>query len=168
MSTFLYGRLTRRRIETPGNDLLVIGPANDTDKPTVTPWQDALAALVPAEVLALHGVIMSFGTSTTGSGQDAVTKITYPSQMVWAYCGLLVLVVILYFVGAKSVRTLAGWLRAAVAAAAFVAWTMIQPSTAFDAFGLDLTTFARVVIALFAAVLLGLAARGLALLAAKA
>lgn len=85
--------------------------------------------------------------------------------MAWVYVAMLVLAVVLYFVGdksKKSIRSWQGWLRGLVAAGAFVAWTMIQPSTAFDAFGFDLTKFLRIMIAIFAAVLLGLLVNWLA------
>lgn len=52
--------------------------------------------------------------------------------------------------------------RVLIPPAAFIAWTMLQPATAFDAVMPDLSKAARTIIALFAAVLLGLAAAALA------
>lgn len=155
MSTYLYGLITRRRDATPVGDGPIEGMQDDVSaQEPVSHWQDALAALVPAEVLVLHGVAMSFGTTTKGEGQDSVTTITYPDQMIAVYAAMLVLALGLYFLAAKSIATWEGWLRGLCAAGAFVAWTMIQPSTAFDAFGFQLTTFARIMIAIFAAILL--------------
>ena len=89
MSSYLYGTLTRRRLATPGGARLGFGAASgdqdlvkapSSQDDTVRHWQDGLAALVPAEVLALHGVAMSYGAATTGKGGDATTSITYPAR----------------------------------------------------------------------------------------
>jgi len=173
MSALVYGNLTRRRLDTPQGDELVFAEADEGTKNAsgavspVKPWIDALTALVPAEALAIHGVAMSFGTTTTGSGGSAVTKITYPDQMVAVYVALLVLTMVLVFTGAKTAKGLTIWLSAFVAAAAFVAWTMIQPSTAFDAFPFNLTGFGRTMIAVFLAVALGLISAALSRKATK-
>lgn len=163
MSSYLYGTLTRRRLVTPsgarlgfgaasGNQALVKAPNSQDD--TVRHWQDALAALVPAEVLALHGVAMSYGAATTGKGGHMTTQITYPGQMEIVYLAMLVLAVGLYLAGSKHLHTWEDFLRAAIPAVAFVAWTMIQPGTAFDAFPFGLTSFARIMIGVFLAIVL--------------
>lgn len=163
MSSYLYGALTRRRLTTPEDGRLGFGTASEvrgtakapsSQNDTVRHWQDALAALVPAEVLVLHGVAMSYGTTTTGKGGHTVTHITYPGQMEIVYVGMLVLAVTLYLMGAKHLRTWEDGVRAVVPALAFVAWTMIQPGTAFDAFPFDLTTFGRIMIGVFLAIAL--------------
>lgn len=163
MSSYLYGALTKRRIDTPTGARLGFGAASDhtelvksptTQNDTVRHWQDAVAALVPAEVLALHGVAMSYGTTTTGQGGHTITSITYPGQMEIVYLGMLVLAVALYIVGSKRLHTWEDAVRASIPALAFVAWTMIQPSTAFDAFPFDLTSFARIMIGIFLAIVL--------------
>jgi hypothetical protein len=97
---------------------------------------------------------MSYGTTTAGSGGDAVTTITYPGQMRVVYIAMLVLSAGLYLIGANELKSWENWLRAAVPPVAFVAWTMIQPSTAFDAFPFGLTGFARVMTAVFLAIIL--------------
>ena len=167
MSSFLYGTLTQRRVQTPPQSELVFqaapadAGAGTPREPTkgsptgkVSHWQDVAMALVPAEVLALHGIAMSYGTTTTGSGEDAVTRITYPGQMMAVYIAMMVLAAALYLLGAKTVRGWRTWARAAVPVAAFVIWTMIQPSTAFDAFPFGFTSFARTMIAVFGAIVL--------------
>lgn len=166
MSSLVYGSLSAKRVSTkPGVNLRYIlkdddggAPANTT---AVTKWQDVLAGLVPAEVLALHAVAMSLGTKTTGSGDTAKTVITQPDAMIAVYIGMLVLSFALYLVGAKSygAQDLA---RALVPPLAFVCWTMIQPSTAFDAFPVEMTTFVRVMIATFGAIVLSVAVKLLA------
>jgi hypothetical protein len=163
MSSYLYGALTKRRLDTPTGARLGFGASSDDQslaKPpdgqddSVRHWQDAVAALVPAEVLVLHGVAMSYGTTTTGRHGHTVTRITYPGQMEIVYVGMLVLAVALYVVGSKRLRSWEDALRAVIPALAFIAWTMIQPSTAFDAFPFDLTSFARIMIGVFLAILL--------------
>jgi hypothetical protein len=171
MSSYLYGTLTKRRLDSSPDAELVFaevpvaakvgGPVTaapaavpDPVKDKVRHWQDAVAALVPAEVLALHGVAMSYGTTTTGTGDTALTRITYPGQMMVVYVAMVLLAAGLYFLGAKSFKPI-DWARAAIPAAAFVIWTMIQPSTAFDAFPFGLNSFARIMIAVFGAILLG-------------
>jgi hypothetical protein len=175
MSSYLYGALSRRRHESPSNAELVFAnvapvpataaraqpqpPVQVTSEPDpvkdkVRYWLDAVAALVPAEVLALHGVAMSYGTTTTGTGENAVTRITHPTEMMVVYVGMMVVAAGLYLLGAKSLKGLLTWARAVIAVAAFVVWTMIQPSTAFDAFPFGLSAFGRIMIAVFGAIVL--------------
>jgi hypothetical protein len=172
MSSLLYGALTQRRVQTPPESQLVFqslpagaettAPGQPAAPPATGPligkvshWQDVAAALVPAEVLALHGIAMSYGTTTTGSGENAVTRITYPGQMMVVYIAMMLLAAGLYLLGAKSFRGWRTWVRAAIPVAAFIIWTMIQPSTAFDAFPFGFTSFARTMIAVFGAIVLG-------------
>jgi hypothetical protein len=165
MSSYLYGALTKRRLDTPvAADLVFseLAPAGQPDlaaqpdpvKDKVRHWLDALAALVPAEVLALHAVAMSYGTTTDDSGEDVVTSITEPTAMMVVYVGLLVLAAGLYVLGVWPIKGRLNWARAAIPVAAFVVWTMLQPSTAFDAFPFGLSTFVRVMIAAFSAIAL--------------
>jgi hypothetical protein len=124
-------------------------------------WQDVLVALVPAEVLALHALAMTYGTTTTQEGEEAVTVLTDPTEMSWVFAAMAVLAMVLYLVGVKRF----GWTdvaRGLIASAAFVLWTMVQPSTAFDALGLELSGFVRIMIAVFGAVILGILVNALA------
>jgi hypothetical protein len=167
VSSYLYGTLTRRRLNTSEQADLVFseleqagpqaapaGPPPDPVRDKVRHWLDALAALVPAEVLALHAVAMSYGTETQGSGDNAVTRITEPAAMMVVYAGLLVLAAGLYVLGVWPIKGKLNLARAAIPVAAFVVWTMLQPSTAFDAFPFGLSTFVRVMIAAFSAIAL--------------
>jgi hypothetical protein len=118
-------------------------------------------ALVPAEVLALHALAMTYGTTTTQEGEEAVTVLTDPTGMRWAFVAMAVLAMVLYLVGVKRFA----WTDAArglIASAAFVLWTMIQPSTAFDALGFEISGFVRIMIAVFGAVVLGILVNALA------
>jgi hypothetical protein len=164
MSSYMYGTLTGQRLKTPSESVLVFDsvPAGEgatttqpaAPKDTVRHWLDVVTALVPAEVLALHGVAMSYGTTTTGTGEDAVIRITYPGEMRVVYVAMMILAAGIYLLGVKNVRRWDTWVRAAIPIAAFVIWTMIQPSTAFDAFPFGLTAFARTMLAVFGAIVL--------------
>jgi hypothetical protein len=124
---------------------------------------DAFAALVPAEVLTLHALILPVTTRTV----NAATEITHPGTLSWAFLGLLLLSVVLYV----APRLVAGkwdrldYLRTAIPPLAFVGWTMLQRATAFDAVFPNLAEAPRTVGALFLGVVLGLVAAALAYIA---
>jgi hypothetical protein len=122
---------------------------------------DALAALVPAEVLAAHATILTFTTNT----EDTVVTLTDKPALSIAFYGLIVLSMILYVVGRliKSSWDAWDWLRVLIAPLAFVGWTMLQKATAFDAVApAALTSGTRNVIAILGGIVLGVIAAGLA------
>jgi hypothetical protein len=129
--------------------------------PGVNSYVDALAALVPAEVLTVHALILTV-TTETSTDAGTTTTITAPDELRVAFYGLLVLSVILYLVPKLRSWDRLDYARALIPPAAFVAWTMLQRATAFDAVMPSLSDAFRTIIALFAAVLLGLAAASLA------
>lgn len=154
MSTFSYAALTTRREEgSPGTTTKNAPPGINTSL-------DALAALVPAEVLALHAVILSATTKTT----DGKTEITAQGTLFWAFVGLVLLSIALYV----GYRRLAkkwdkwDWIRMLIPPLAFVGWTMLQRATAFDAVVPDLADAPRTVVALFLGVILAVVAAALA------
>ena len=155
MSTLAYSAMTTRRDEANP------GTSTTNSPPGVSTFVDALAALVPAEVLSLHAIIISVTTTTT----DGATRISAPDTLFWAFFGLILLSMVLY----AGPRLMAGkwdnkwdYLRITIPPLAFVGWTMLQRTTAFDALFPNITEAPRTVIALFLAVLLGLAAAALA------
>ena len=155
MSTLAYAALTTRRELAPPGTSTTVSPGLQT-------YVDALAALIPAEVLTLHGVILSF---TTKSGIDSagtpVTSVIEQPTLFWSFFGL-VLLAIIFYVGPRWGRyDKWDFARAAIPPLAFVAWTMILRATAFDAVYPTLGQAPRTAIALFIAVLLGLVAAGL-------
>jgi hypothetical protein len=156
MSTLLYGALTTRRLRA------VPGTSEDVAPPGLGTYVDAVAALVPAEVLALHGLILSVTTSTVDRDGFPQVTITQPGTLRWAFGGLLLLSVALYLVPRFRTRDKLDIGRALIPPIAFVAWTMLQRATAFDAVWPSLGDAPRTVIALFAAAILGLVAAGLA------
>lgn len=154
MSTVAYAALTTvREAADPKTK------TRDT-APSVNTYVDAIAALVPAEVLALHAVIVSATTETV----DGVTEITSRPTLYWAFFGLLVLSIGLY-VGYRLMAKKWDKLdlaRMFIPPLAFVGWTMLQRATAFDAVFPDMADAPRTVVALFLAVILGVLAAALA------
>ncbi len=168
MSTIIYSSLSSQREKAPPP-----GAAGLKSQPGVSNYLDMVAALVPAEVLSLHAVIISFTTeqleSESGAGADvsAATIITDPGVLKASFLGLVVLSVVLYLMPrlTSKVKTPLNLLdigRSFIPPFAFVAWTMLQPITAFDAVFPDAVGAGRTVGALFLAVALGIAAGALA------
>lgn len=152
MSTLAYAALTTKREEAPP------GTSKSSSAPGVGNYVDALAAIVPTEVLTLHALILS-ATTTISQG---TTQITDKGALAFAFWGLLVLSVIFY-VGPRGTKLdKLDSLRALIPPLSFVAWTMLQRATAFDAVAPSLSASMRTVIGLFLAALVGSVAAGLA------
>jgi hypothetical protein len=94
----------------------------------VNTYVDALAALVPAEVLAIHSVIISLATTTT----DGVTKVTAGPQLAFWFVFLTVIAMVLYLAGLQKRPRGWDWVRMLIPGIAFIGWTLLQPTTAFD------------------------------------
>ncbi len=156
MSTLAYAALTTKR------DLAEPGTSREDAPPGVGTWVDALAALVPAEVLALHAVIISM-TTPSENGQDV------RGALVVAFVGLSVLSAALYVVPRLRQGTWDSldYVRVFIPPLAFVGWTMLQRATAFDAVWPQLPQATRMVAALLLAAVLSLVAVGLGLKADK-
>jgi hypothetical protein len=148
MSSLLYGTLTRTREAEPSGTTMSQRP------PGVNTYVDALAALVPAEVLAVHALVISWATKTEG----ATTTIVAPQQLAFWFWFLIVLAPVLYVAGLRAIPR--GWnvIRMLIPGGAFLGWTMLQPTTAFDAVGGDLSSDWRWTAGLALAVVLGLLA----------
>jgi hypothetical protein len=86
MSTLLYSALTNKRLAA----------AKDTStqdgQPGISTYVDAMAALVPAEVLTAHAVIIGYATTTSknAAGQQS-TVITDPGSLQIAFFSLIAL-----------------------------------------------------------------------------
>ena len=79
MSTLLYGAMQRKRKDaTPGT-------SKSGQPPGVNTYLDALAALVPAEMLALHTFLLGLFTKTSETGEGTVTVITDQSALMWTF-----------------------------------------------------------------------------------
>ena len=160
MSTLAYAALTTKRDEATPNT------SASTGAPGVRTYVDALAALVPTEVLTLHALMLT--SATVVKDTQTTIKDVAVGPFFWAFLGLLLLSVALYAVPRLLDKKWDGldWIRAAIPPAAFLAWTMLQRATAFDAavkyLNLPVEDVGRTYIGLFLAVLLGLAASALA------
>jgi cadmium resistance protein CadD (predicted permease) len=150
MSSAAYGILTNER------DDAAAGTSETTQPPGVKTFVDAVAALVPSEVLALHAVIISYTNETKGD----TTRIIDAGTLYWSFFGLLLVSMAAYFVPRFIARKWDRWdfLRIFIPPGAFIGWTMLQPLTAFDAVFPNFVGIPRIVAALFVAVALGLAA----------
>jgi hypothetical protein len=150
MSTVAYAQLTNSR------DLAAPGTST-TASPGVGTYADALSALVPAEVLSLHALVISATSEMTSNG----TVITDASTLALAFWGLILMSAGFYIIprwygGRLDMLDIA---RALIPPLAFVGWTMLQRTTAFDAAFPAVTGTQRTVAALFLAVgLAGIAA----------
>jgi hypothetical protein len=156
MSVIAFANQLNAREETAKADVDKAKAENTGTKDYIV----VLAGLVPVEVLALHAAALEVTTKSV----HGTKIITEPTTLKWTFLGLILLSVLLYV--AVHFRNLDGLdvLRAAIPGAAFVAWSMAQPMTAFDAVvGTRLSAGARTIIAAFAAVVLAVLAKGLIL-----
>jgi hypothetical protein len=135
MSTLLYQSLTTRRQETVPTD--PDGTRASGRDPRAAHVIDSLAALVPLEVLAAHGVILGEVSTTTQIDADTtVTTLTDvgTAQACWWF--LLVAALALYAVPHLHARGRwhpSDFVRMLIPPAAFAAWTLTQRGTLFDA-----------------------------------
>jgi hypothetical protein len=127
---------------------------------------DAFAALIPAEVLTLHALIISATTQLKDGASTILPDAKLTLQV--SFWGLVAMSAALYavprYTGGKWDKF--DWIRVSIAPLAFVGWTMIQRTTAFDAVS-GLGQPPRTVIALFLGAVLGAIAAALALKADK-
>ncbi len=157
MSSLIYGIVSAKRAEAPA------GESQTTAAPAMKPYIDTLTALVPAETLALYAaVIVPNVTSVVSVKGTKATVISDPHLLGWSSAGLLVLSSVLYAVGRRNTN-LSGWdiLRFLIPPAALAAWMLVQNPGVWDVWWHGSTTAEHVVIAAFAAVVLGILATAL-------
>lgn len=166
MSTIAYAQITNRR------EASVPGTSTDSSKPGLRTYIDAFAALVPAEVLTLHAVVISMTTETVkqasaGGGQETITRMLPGAAptLEFAFWAIVVASLALYVVPRWFGGHWDRWdaVRALIAPLAFVGWTMLQRATAFDAAFPDMDPLMRSVGAVFLGALLGAVSAGLAM-----
>jgi hypothetical protein len=154
VSTILYAELSNKRDEASA------GMSVSKQPPGLKTYVDALAALIPAEILTLHALMLAATTAT----KDGVTTIVDAKTLALAFYGLLALSLGLY-VGARWLAKKwdgLDWFRMLIPPCAFVGWTMLQRTTAFDAVVSGVSDGQRTVAALFLAAVLGFVAAALA------
>lgn len=157
MSSYAYGALVRER-EKADKD-----KSTQDEPPGLTPYVDALAAIVPAEVLGLHALAISLLTPTSVSDSgEVLTTVINPSDrlfLIFVFIVCFFLSMGIYAFGHK--RTTAkkfdgrDYLRMLVPGFAFIAWTMAQKTTAFDAIAPSMPETFRFFIGAVGAVILG-------------
>jgi hypothetical protein len=165
MSSFFYGLITSKRAAAPPTQSL------STTAPVMNTYIDTLAGLVPAEALALYaGVVLPNATMTASVHGKKATTISDAGLLGWSCAGLLVLSLVLYLIGRYQDADYSLWdiPRALIPPAAFAAWMLVQRPGVFDVWWPDSGSAERNVIAAFAAVILGIAAKMLGNQADKA
>jgi hypothetical protein len=158
MSTLAYAAFTaKREAATPGT-------STSSQAPGVRTWVDALAALVPAEVLLAHGTLIGMMTVTKNEATGPVTSITDTGTLKIVFYALALLAVVLYMGARIAMKKWdrMDWVRMFIPALAFIGWTMLQRATAFDAAFPGIGSAARNSIAIIGAIVLGLLASLLA------
>lgn len=168
MSTVAYAQLTNTREKSTPET------STTTGSPGLKTYVDAFAALVPAEVLTLHALVISVTTATaqkaaaTGGGKmETVTTILPEASATLqvAFWVLVLMSIALYavprYIGGKWDKF--DWFRVAIAPLAFFGWTMLQRTTAFDAAFPAVDSIPRTVFALFLGAVLGAVTAGLAM-----
>jgi hypothetical protein len=140
MSTLLYESLTAARQSTASGNSLVFAEAVAADgaqkKEDVNKFVDSVAALVPAEALALHALIFTAVTDSDETEADVLTVTIVDrgwAQAGWVVCLLLVLGLYLGPHLAKGKFGLGDVVRMFIPAGAFVAWTFVLETSLFDA-----------------------------------
>jgi hypothetical protein len=126
-------------------------------------WIDAAAALVPAEVLALHAFALTYVTGTgKGSNGKDITTITKPDTLKWTFIALCVLSVIIYVAGHVNSWDKLDYGRMLIPPAAFTAWVMLQTTSAWTVIDHDMSDATRAIAAAILAALLAVIATALA------
>jgi hypothetical protein len=144
MSTYAYGAITRMRRAAPAKK-------STNEKPPGTgTYIDALAALVPAEVLAAHAIILTF-TTKTDAGQTTVTEAAPLRAAFWA---LMCVAALIYALGRRGAWDRWDFARLLIPPLAFAGWTMLGKATAFDAVAPGWSSGTRQTYALLGAVVL--------------
>jgi hypothetical protein len=139
------------------------GASAASDRSSLTTYIGTLAALTPAEVLAAHAAVVAITTTTV----NGVVTITAVGTLFGSFVALAVLSIAFYVVGRLTTGSwqTRDWGRVLIPPLAFVAWTMAQKNTAFDALLLYTSSScpesARNAMAVIGAVALGLAASAL-------
>jgi hypothetical protein len=124
MSTILYGRLTRRAQTM--RDARARGVVASDDEKAVALAQQ-IAAVVPAEVLAIHGIVLA---SATALADDGSTDVTDPELLKWTLPVLLILALVIFVIAKRDAWQKADGFRALVPPAAFFAWTLLTGTSA--------------------------------------
>jgi isoprenylcysteine carboxyl methyltransferase (ICMT) family protein YpbQ len=149
MSAIAYGLLRKRQAIS----------ARGATAPDSSRLMEMVAALVPADVLAAHALLVDAVTTT----QNAATSTPSRVGLQVAFFGLAAVTIVEYVLARLGEAWhVKDYLGMAVPPCAFVLWTMLQRPTAFDAVapGVDVTI--RLAVAVIGALMLLALTRALA------
>jgi hypothetical protein len=153
MSTIAYAALTANR---------EAAARAGTRKPSVKTYVDVVAALIPAEVLALHAIAVGYCTEQQPGSEGALITPSGADTLTWVFFVLALLSGLAYTSAFRRNQTATSRLflwRALVPPLAFVCWTALEPTSAFDAVFPNVAIAPRVIGASIGAVILGCLAR---------
>src|SRR5215470_9992440 len=162
MSSVVSGALATRREQSNS------GTSTSTQPPGLSTYVDVLAALVPAEVLAINTIVVTLVTKSVPGGG---TQPTDPATLRLAFWLLLGLSSVLYALGRQQslaqVRRPKGWtpadaVRILIPAAAFTGWAMLDPNSAWSAVVPGMSTGTRILIGVVGASAFAAIAKALA------
>jgi hypothetical protein len=154
----LYGTMLRKREEAEGGD------SKGEKPPGVRPLTDALAALVPAEVLAIHAAVVSDQiTTASNEAGELVTTIKDPTVLKVTFVVLLLASMVLYRFGLQQKVLQFDRYESVglfIPPVAFFLWTLLQEPSAFDAWwGGALEGYRLLIVLVFGSILVLIAQR---------
>jgi len=180
MSSVAFGALQTRREKSDSET------SKSEQPPGLNSYIDILAALVPAEVLAIHALVITAVTTSSGQGQ---TQITDYATLRWGFWLLMGLSAALFVLGRRPVRASApgtsnpkeapdvikrnerpsrwqrwewqDWIRVVIPPAAFAGWAMLEPTSVWNAVAPHMTRGLRILIPMVGAVLLAAVTKAL-------
>ena len=171
MSSVAFGALQTRREKSDS------GTSKTDHPPGLNSYIDVLAALVPAEVLAIHALVIAAVTTQNPRGQPTITD---PGTLRLAFWLLLGLSAALFVLGRRPILTPAvvrqqsggtvplwqrwewqDWIRLLIPPAAFVGWAMLEPTSVWNAVAPHMSGGTRLLIPLVVAVLIAAVTKAL-------
>lgn len=164
MSILAYASLTAQREKSPAppGHLGVAPEDAAAAPPNVSIYIDAMAALVPSEVLVLHGIMVGICTKTAGD-TTKIMDVRALQYTFWLLVGLsIVLYLVPHYLARKGRLEVTDYVRMLLPSLAFTAWTMLQRATAFDAVAPMIDAEIRTIVALVVAAIIAAAATILA------
>ncbi len=126
MSVIAYGYIVNQRRSMSPARFAALTTAGEADNKLIT----AIAALVPAEILGLHALAISWWTATD---KDGNTTITQPDLLRGALVALLVVTVVGYLIGRRFAHWEGkDWIRLIMPPLALLAWMALLSTSALS------------------------------------
>ena len=165
MSALLYGfAIKRREAAQPAMTAFFQEPGPMADHARATDSTNAIvtaiAALVPADVIAVHAFVLGLATKV---GDDGSTAITEPDALRVTFVALPIVAALLFLIGRGVADwTRRDWIRLVIPPAAFIIWTGILGTSALTPWIMTFhwsTSIVAAIAAACGAVLLGVSAK---------